>query len=155
MKKLLLAFILFSFSVAINAKEKEVLSVVMKDNTSIYFLLTEKPVVTFKDDNIRIISETDEAMMKRSLVERLEFVPEASTAVDDTDDAKEKLNHRGDAILVTGLDEGCKVSLFSIDGKVQMSSLASTDGCVTLLLKDLPSGIYLVKYNETVIKILK
>ena len=159
MKKILLTFMLFAFAAASFANGKDVLSVLMKDGISVYFLLAEKPYITFQNDEMKIVSDTDEALVKRTLVERFEFVNEIPTGIEDVEEQDEQLRANfkldGDAVYITGLAPGSKVVLYAMDGRVVNSSVAAADGCVTLSLNTLPSGIYIVKYNDTAIKFIK
>ena len=159
MKKILLTFMLFAFAATSFANGKDVLSVLMKDGTSVYFLLAEKPYITFQNDEMKIVSDTDEALVKRTLVERFEFVNEIPIGIEDVEEQDEQLRANfkldGDAVYITGLASGSKVVLYAMDGRVVNSSVAAADGCVTLSLNTLPSGIYIVKYNETAIKFIK
>ena len=159
MKKILLTFMLFSFAATMFANGKDVLSVLMKDGTSVYFLLAEKPYITFQNDEMKIVSDTDEALVKRTLVERFEFVNEIPAGIEDVDEQDEQLRANfkldGDAVYITGLASGSKVVLYAMDGRVVTTSVAAADGCVTLSLNTLPSGIYIVKYNDTAIKFIK
>ena len=159
MKKILLTFMLFSFAATMFANGKDVLSVLMKDGTSVYFLLAEKPYITFQNDEMKIVSDTDEALVKRTLVERFEFVNEIPTGIEDVEEQDEQLRANfkldGDAVYITGLASGIKVVLYAMDGRVVTTSVATADGCVTLSLNTLLSGIYIVKYNDTAIKFIK
>lgn len=160
MKKLLLLLMLFSCSVTMFAEGKDVLGVMMKDGTSVYFLLAEKPLITFQNDEMKIVSEKDEATMKRALVDRFEFVAKVPTGIEDVEEldekvASENLELTGDAVHISGLLPGCRVQLLSVNGQVLMSEVAGENGCVTLLLEALPSGVYLVNYYETTIKFIK
>ena len=159
MKKILLTFMLFAFAATMFANEKNVLNIIMKDGTSVYFLLAEKPYITFRNDEVKIVSDTDEALVKRTLVERFEFVNEIPTGIEDVEEQDEQLRANfkldGDAVYITGLASGSKVVLYAMDGRVVTTSVAAADGCVTLSLNTLPSGIYIVKYNDTAIKFIK
>lgn len=159
MKKKLLTLMLFAFSATMFANGKDVLSVLMKDGTSLYFLLAEKPYITFQNDEVKIVSDINEALVKRTLVERFEFVNEIPTKIEDVEELDEQLRAgfrlEGDAVYITGLESGCKVMLYSMDGRVVNTSVAADDGCVTLSLKTLASGIYIVKYNEITFKFIK
>lgn len=159
MKKILLTFMLFAFAATMFANGKDVLSVLMKDGTSVYFLLAEKPYITFQNDEMKIVSDTDEALVKRTLVERFEFINEIPTGIEDVEEEDEQLRANfkldGDAVYITGLASGSKVVLYAMDGRVVTTSVAAADGCVTLSLNTLPSGIYIVKYNDTAIKFIK
>jgi hypothetical protein len=108
---------------------------------------------------MKIVSDTDEALVKRTLVERFEFVNEIPTGIEDVEEQDEQLRANfkldGDAVYITGLASGSKVVLYAMDGRVVTTSVAAADGCVTLSLNTLLSGIYIVKYNDTAIKFIK
>ena len=157
MKKLLLSLILFSFSAFVFAQRKDVLSILMKDGTSVYFLLKEQPRITFENENVKVVSDTDEAVVKRTLVDRFEFIDELPSAIDEVVDntSRAQFEITGDAIHVSGLVHGCKVQLYSVNGQSVCSAVANESGAVTLSIDALLSGIYLVNYNEITIKFIK
>jgi hypothetical protein len=92
-------------------------------------------------------------------VERFEFVDEMPTGIEDVEEQDDQLRAKfklyGDAVYITGLESGSKVVLYAMDGRVVTTSVATADGCVTLSLNTLLSGIYIVKYNDTAIKFIK
>lgn len=157
MRKLLFAFLLFSISSFIYAQEKNVLSVLMKDATSVYFLLVEKPVITFENSDVKIVSSKKEAVIARDFVDSFEFIEEIPSSVDDVEDkvVDESFELSGDVIHVGGLTPGCVVKLFSINGQMLISEVAKEDNGVTLQLDTLPAGIYIVNYYDTTIKFIK
>ena len=157
MKKLIFALFLFLFSVSVHAQEKKVLSILMKDGSQTYFLLKEKPSLTFTESDVVIVSASNEATVKRSLVDRFEFIAELPAGIDGVEEGtvRENVELTGDAVCINGLEAGCKVQLFSLDGRAVLSAVAGECGCVTISLAPLPSGVYLVNYNETTIKFMK
>ena len=157
MKKLLLLFLLFTFSLLAYSQEKNVLGILMKDGTSAYFLLEEKPLITFVDEDVCIVSETDKAVIKRTLVDHFEFTDKMPTGIEDVKDkvANGKFELAGNVIHLSGLASGCKVQVFSINGQAVSSAVANEQGAVVIPIDSLPSGIYLVNYNEITIKFIK
>lgn len=160
MKKLLFAFLLFCLPALMSAQKGKTLSVIMNDGTSVYFLLAEQPYVTFVDDAVRIVSSTNEATIKRSLVNKFEFVDEIPTSIEDVEEVEDKVaadrfELSDNAIRFEGLSPGCAVRLYSIKGEMLMLDNAGNNGALTLSLEALPSGVYLVNYNETTIKFIK
>ena len=148
---------LFCFPAFIYAQKDMALSVLMKDGTAVYFLLKERPIATFVDDMVKIVSSTDEAEIKRALVEKFEFTDELPTGIEDVDDevADGSFELTKNFIRVEGLVPGCAVRLYSVSGQMVLSATADENGCVTLSLDALASGIYLVNYNEITIKFIK
>lgn len=157
MKKLLLSLLLFAFSALTFAQKKDVLSILMKDGTSVYFLLEEKPLITFENSDVKVVSSTDEAVLERAQVDRFEFVDEVPTAIEELEEeiAREKFEMTRNAIHLSGLAPGCKVQLFSISGQSILATAANENGAVTISIDSLPAGIYLVNYNEITIKFIK
>lgn len=160
MRKLLFTFFLFVFSASAFAQGQDVLGLFMKDGTSVYFLLEEKPNITFVNEDVKVVSASNEATVKRTLIDRFEFVAEIPTGIEDVEEGEEnavrdRFELTGNAVCVSGLLSGCRVQLFSLNGQVIMSAVAGDNGCVTLSLETLPAGIYLVNYNETTIKFIK
>ena len=157
MKKLLLSLLLFTFSALTFAQKKDVLGIFMKDGTTVYFLLAEKPLITFENSDVKVVSSTDEAVLVRSQVDRFEFVADVPTDVEDVQEEveREKFELTRNAIHLSGLTPGCKVQLFSIGGQSILATAANENGAVTISIDSLPAGIYLVNYNEITIKFIK
>lgn len=157
MRKLLLSLLLLTFSALTFAQEKDVLGIFMKDGTSVYFLLEEKPLITFENSNVKVVSSTDEAVFERSQVDCFEFVDEIPTAIEEVEEEfnREKCELSSNAIYLSGLTPGCKVQLFSIGGQSILAASANEDGTVTISIDSLPAGIYLVNYNVNTIKFIK
>ena len=157
MKKLLFAFLLFCLPALMSAQKGKTLSVIMNDGTSVYFLLDEQPRVTFVDDAVKIVSTTNETTIKRSLVKKFEFVDEIPTSVNEVEEevAADRFELTGNSICIEGLAPGCAVRLYSIRGEMLVSAVADDNGSLTLSFESLPSGVYVVNYNETTIKFMK
>lgn len=160
MKKLLFAFLLFCIPALMFAEKETNLRVLMKDGTSVYFLLKDRPIATFVGDMVKIVSSTDEAEIKRTLVDKFEFVDKVPTGIESVEEVEDEIaNGRFEltqnSIRVEGLAPGCVVRLYSISGQIIASAAADDNGCVTLSLDALSSGIYLVNYNEITIKFIK
>lgn len=158
MKKLFTIFLLFLLSLSIYANDKKVLGVFMNDGTMVCFSLNEKPVITFVDDAVKVVSTSQEALIKRSLVDHFEFLAEMPTDINDVEDESTvggKIDLDGNTIHVSGLQQGSSVRIFSVSGELLTVSVVGNDGTVTISVDSLPRGIYLVNYNETTIKFMK
>ena len=157
MKNLFFTFLLFCFPMLMFAQKETVLNVLMKDGTSVFFFLNERPVVTFADDVVKIVSSANEATVKRTLVDKFEFQEKAQTGIEDVEEvvSRDRFEITDNAIRIEGMEPGCVVRLYSISGQAIMSAVADESGCVILPLDALASGIYLVNYNEVTIKFIK
>lgn len=142
------------------AQDKKVLAVYLKDETSVYFLLSEKPLVTFVDDAVRIVSDTNEATIERSFVNEFKFIHEIPAKIEtipDTDEhsTNEHYELTRNAVIVEGLLPGRIVRLISLDGKVIKSTAADDNGNVTISIDSLSPNIYIITFSETAIKFIK
>ncbi len=141
------------------AKGEKVLAVYMNDETSVYFLLEEQPVITFVDDAVKIVSASNNAELKRSNVKEFKFINELPAGIDDIYDndevAKERFELSKNSIVIEGLVPGCVVRLFSVNGQAITSVAAAENGTAFVSLDALSSGVYVVNYNETSIKFVK
>lgn len=160
MKKILFAFTVFLLSVASHAGERSVLSVLMKDGANICFYLNELPLITFVDEDVMIVSDTEVATIPRTLVERFEFLDAMPTSIEDVEmtDDKTTVSHvelSDNGVSINGLKTDSQVRLYTLSGKQLASATASIDGCAYLSLQSLPTGIYLITYNQTTFKFLK
>lgn len=160
MKKILFAFTVFLLSVASHAGERSVLSVLMKDGTNICFYLNERPLITFVDEDVMIVSDTEEAIIPRVSVERFEFLDAMPTSIEDVEmtDDKTTVSHvelSDNGVSINGLKTDSQVRLYTLSGKQLASATANIDGCAYLSLQSLPTGIYLITYNQTTFKFLK
>lgn len=156
MRKLLFAIMLISFSAISFAQNKEVLSILMKDGSQVCFLLAEKPLITFAGDDVKVVSDTDEAVIKRENVEKFEFIEELPSSVGNVDEqVRENFELAGNVIHVSGLEPGCKVLLYKVNGELVMSAVANDGGAAVISIDALSKGVYLVNYNETTIKFIK
>lgn len=142
------------------AQDKKVLAVYLKDETSVYFLLSEKPLVTFVDDSVQIVSDTNEATIERSFVNEFKFIHEIPAKIENIPDTDEHSTNEHyeitrNAIIVEGLLPGSIVRLISLDGKVIKSTAADDNGNVTISIDSLSPNIYIITFSETAIKFIK
>ena len=160
MKKLLLTFFLLSFPALFFANGKNVLSLLMKDGTTVYFFLEEKPMITFVNDDVSVVCDSEEVTVKRSLVDHFEFVTELPSGIEEVEETEnevstERIELTHNVIQICGLVPGGKVQLYSINGQALHSSTANGAGIAILSIASLPEGIYIVNYNEQTIKFIK
>ena len=131
----------------------EALNLKMKDGTIHSFLLTEKPVITIADN--QLVMTTDQATATYSLYEVKEYTFGAPTAIQGTVVGK-AVSREGNVIFFYGLDSKTTVKVYTLSG--QQVSIAHQDNgkdCVSVSLETLPAETYIVKANNTTLKITK
>lgn len=152
MKKVypILAFLLlFLPSIAF---AQSMLVVTMTDGSSRSFVLAEKPLVKFVNQDMVITSENASATIQRSQVKTFTFqaVPsDIESATSDKDFRIQVLNNHVSVDGATGA-----ITLFTMDGKVVRKSDIDATGRGTLSLIGLPTGTYIVHTSVQTLKII-
>lgn len=149
-KLLLLSLILFS-GITTRA-DNEALNLEMKDGTVHSFLLSNEPTITLGDD-LLVVTTSDGTTASYDLYEVSKYTFGSSTGISSVFTSGD-VERDGDCIIFHGITDG-KVTVTSLSGiaaNVEVSS--GSDGTV-VSLSSLPSGIYIVKVNNVVIKISK
>ena len=146
--------ILFLFSVASYSQEKEILLVRMNDGTTLNFLLSEKPLLTFDAESVVISGQEATASLARIDVAGVYFVSAAQTGIGSavTPDAP-TLN--GDSFSVTGLERGAVVKVYSVKGENVLSVIADASGTAVASLAALEQGVYVIEYCGVTFKMMK
>lgn len=130
-------------------------------------VLEEKPTVTFVEKGLHIMAGPDD---NRTIDFVLPFekggyftFTEAETTNDIEEVIEEKDNPQlfrfefmdGNTVVIGGLGEKERVSVFSIDGKIWPVDIERTDHTVTAHLNTLPRGCYIIKTEKQSFKIYK
>ena len=144
----LLLFLALSFS----AVAQNSLAVYLNDGTSASFSIEEQPKITFSGEIFNITSANATMDFSRADVKNFKFEERTSTAVETPTTGSATVTD--DGIRIDGLSQNSSVALYNIAGKV-LQTITATDGSCTISLKELPSGIYLINYNNKTIKYIK
>ena len=155
MKNLILSALLFFSALPCVAEDKSTLVVHLTDDTSVGFLLAERPRVTFAGDSLRIVSSVAEAALLRSEVRRFEFVADAASSVVDVPTASGECVITENQLSISGLNAGATVRLYSLDGRLLRTAGASDAGVANLSTDGLSAGVYVINFNSTTLKFLK
>ena len=122
-----------------------------------YVKLTEKPIISFSAKNIEISGVNISLLYEN--VTSISFVDEETTNIDEISTKNKEIPQiaflSNSTLLVSGLIQGGKVTLYSIDGKVLSKQPANEEGKASISLENLPNGAYVVKTNKKSFKILK
>lgn len=151
MKKLLLSVICVvasSFAFA----EGDALNLTMKDGTIHSFLLSEQPTVTMADDYL-VITLSDNSTASYDLYQVSKYTFGSPTGISKVL-SSEDISLSGDNIIFQGVTNG-KVTVSSLSGARVDAGVSESAGNTVVSLSSLPSGVYVVKVNNAVIKISK
>ena len=141
-----------SFSFA--ADDQTVLHLLFTDGTSTWFLLDEKPVLTFTDSQLEVTSSTVSASYDFADILEYRFA--------DLTTALQPLPEKAVRFVRTANDEvvvyGCKataVALYDLAGRRLPASVSSQADAVRISLRALPAATYILHLNRQSIKLMK
>ncbi len=152
MKNRILLILLLLFPVAMSAQGHNTLVIEMRDGSSASFPLAEKPRITFSGELMNIVSSTADMEFVRADVRKYRFA-DAITSVEEAAATPETVID-GNTIVISGVPDGTAVTVYTANGVAVMQSTAVCGSC-TLSLENLSTGLYIVNYNNTSIKLLK
>ncbi len=125
--------------------EEARLIITTQGGTVAEFLIADSPVITYQDNLLQVKGGDMEISVEADEVGSFDFVPSES-GVDEI--------NVGDSQL-SGLKPGAPVEVYTFDGKLVEAFKADDSQTVSLKLRGLAAGIYIVRTPETSFKIKK
>lgn len=114
------------------------------------FTFSERPVVRLSGDELIISTDdSDDVSYAYKAVKKMvldsDIITSVAAPMGAKDDAHVLFSVGQNQIKASGLQAGGRVSLFAINGTLQQTAIASSDGTATLSLNALPKGVYIVR----------
>ena len=132
------------------------LTIHQKDGQQFSFGFSEKPVITYTENEMVLTTTRTTVKYPLSSIAKLTF-PDTGTGVEetaaDTDEAKISLDSY--TVRISGAKSGQTVFVTDASGKTLSTYETDQDGSVTFSIADLPQGIYIIKSESLTCKILK
>lgn len=142
------------YSYAVNAQtERNALVFEMKDGASVTYFFTELPKLSFTAEDIVVTTRMYETSHPQKAVLRYVFTYKDPSSI--VRPQLEGFRRQGDIISIGNLNADDMVTVYSADGKLLLSVSANAHGSATVSLTLLPAGVYLIKYSDTTVKVLK
>lgn len=129
--------------------------VLMKDGSTQTYRLTDRPVITIQDRQLHIQSEVGDVLIPVGNIIRYTFERYDLTGGMDLREEEPEMEYRNSELVVTGLKVGTNVDIYDLSGKLVRHLESRRNGSYRLSLSDLSKGVYVVKVNQTTLKILK
>ena len=152
--KYLLTVFLLLFVVNVSAVERTTLIVDMRDGSCATVTLLEQPTITFEGEMMKIVSQRSKMEFKRTDVKRYRFYRNLTTDVEEQPVVSPQAAIKENIVLISGIVDGTIVTIYTTSGTAVCSATATGRECV-VSLASLPSGLYIVTYNDTTIKLFK
>ena len=126
----------------------------LKSGEKIVYNLEENPKTSFSSTDVIISTNTITVNYPSEQVLKYTY-DMSSTSVDKIEKNELVVSKNGNTIIFENLQQGGSIQIYSLDGTL-LSSTKITDGkSTTVSLESYPSGIYLIKVNDSTYKILK
>lgn len=135
------------------------------ENPIYKIILEDKPVVTFTNGGLHIVA-TNENYVTAEFDLPFEEMPRFEFAEADQTQDIEKVEDEqhipfrfeftdGQTVLINGLSETERISVFGIDGRQRPAEIERRTYCATVHLDQLPKGYYIIKTEKHSFKIYK
>lgn len=148
-KKLPLLLLLLFMS-CLSVQAEEVLVVHLKNGGQSSFAFSEKPVITFDNENMVIKSNVTTFSVSIADVSYYDF-PASSTGIQENQHALPLISNGH--VVFSKLPADSNVNIYTVDGKQLRRYAASRSGNVDIDLTTLPKGVYVISSPITKIKI--
>ncbi|MCI6823559.1 MAG: T9SS type A sorting domain-containing protein [Bacteroidales bacterium] len=156
--KHILILILLGLLTAPAAKAQSELVVQLADGSTTVYALSQQPVVAFEGDNLVITAGNANATFARAEVTQFFFRP-VGTGIGkvSSGDLERRVRFAApDLIVVSGIAEDDALRVVTVEGRTAAATIDRTAGIANISLAGLPTGVYILKINQTdTIKIFK
>ncbi len=132
----------------------QTLKVQLRNGGSQYFRLSEKPVVTFEGAKCLIASASLSAEYLMADIECAVIVEQSSGVTELERKVEVDYTDAGNLVL-RGLNAGGAVRLADVAGRVLRIVVADSDGCASIDLSSVPTGVYIVSSKEITFKVYR
>lgn len=157
MKKLLLLFFLF-LSVHIHATDKVPGVVVeLSSGGTIEIALTNNPKMVYDGKKIKLTSSTENAEYEPSDINKVRVgeVDVTNTGIIAVQEQKGQISTEGGFVRLTDFPVGESISIYSLNGVLFSTYKIDANGSYTIDMRNLPSGISIIKTQNESIKIIR
>lgn len=128
------------------------------DGTRQGFLFAEKPVITYTTDNLVMTTTVAMAEFPFAVIKRVYFDDDISTAIRNVvqpDGTAPLIRVTSDGVQLSGFAAKTAVSIYDTSGQLLTHEHAAADGTLMVNFSAHPKGIYIIKTNQTTLKIQK
>lgn len=133
----------------LQADEVQYLTLIVNGNP-VRFALSDHPVITFQNNQLIVTTPEETVTVPVAEISIGGFADDL-TGIYQLEAAPKGV--RGGQVHFNGLRAGSMVSVYTTEGKMVMQQAAKNDGTVTVDLKPLAKGLYVVKSPTQTIKV--
>lgn len=136
------------------AGAQNAISIHQKDGKVANFAFSEKPVVTYADNQLVITTTKTSVQYPLYLLQKIDFELTDATAIEQVKpDAKFRFTDG--TLYITGGDPGSQVVIYNMQGMTEGQYRIDDAGNAVISLQSLSKGLYIVKTNHFTFKFTK
>jgi len=136
------------------AGAQNAISIHQKDGKVANFAFSEKPVVTYADNQLVITTTKTSVQYPLYLLQKIDFELTDATAIEQVKpDAKFRFTDG--TLYITGGDPGSQVVIYDMRGMTEGQYRIDDAGNAVISLQSLSKGLYIVKTNHFTFKFTK
>lgn len=136
------------------AGAQNAISIHQKDGKVANFAFSEKPVVTYADNQLVITTTKTSVQYPLYLLQKIDFELTDATAIEQVKpDAKFRFTDG--TLYITGGDPGSQVVIYNMQGMTAGQYRTDDAGNAVISLQSLSKGLYIVKTNHFTFKFTK
>lgn len=152
MKKRLCSLLLLAC--CLSASAQNAIAIHQKDGKVANFAFSEKPVVTYADNQLVITTTKASVQYPLYLLQKIDFALSEATAVEQVKpDAKFRFTDG--TLYISGGDPGSQVYIYNMRGMTAGQYRIDDAGNAVISLQSLSKGLYIVKTNHFTFKFTK
>ena len=122
----------------------------MVNGEPVIISLAEKPVITFTDNTLHIVTEATEVDIPVADITGGTFVEDDPSTIKDPDLVKAMMS--AGRVCFSGLEPFSTVNVYNVNGQLLKKQTAGNDGTVVIDLSNQPKGCYVVRSATQTIK---
>ena len=144
--------LLLAFCTIANAQNA--ISIYQKDGKVAQFAFSEKPVITYADNNLVLTTTLTTVQYPLYLLQKIDF---GSVDLTDVKEVKvdTQFSFQGGVLVVSGGEPNSFVSVFNLKGVMIGQYRLDDVGCASIPMQDLKKDVYIVKTTRFSFKIKK
>ncbi len=136
------------------AGAQNAISIHQKDGKVANFAFSEKPIVTYADNQLVITTTKTSVQYPLYLLQKIDFELTDATAIEQVKpDAKFRFTDG--TLYITGGDPGSQVVIYDMRGMTEGQYRTDDAGNAVISLQSLSKGLYIVKTNHFTFKFTK
>lgn len=136
------------------AGAQNAISIHQKDGKVANFAFSEKPIVTYADNQLVITTTKTSVQYPLYLLQKIDFALSEATAVEQVKpDAKFRFTDG--TLYISGVDPGSQVYIYNMRGMTEGQYRIDDAGNAVIALQRLSKGHYIVKTSRFTFKITK